>query len=117
MYISAHNSTPVEERSAGALEDFEGPPIMFPRHSTRWRTTFGKWVSRMTVARIVEELSTDSRNSITPGTVYEWVAGHQPRPDRALALVRISGGELSLDDIYRHRTELAEIRRRRRPDR
>lgn len=84
---------------------------MYPRNPTRWRTRFGSWVNRRGVASIVRELAHRPHTAITRRTVYGWLEGHTPHPDRALALVRLAGGEITLDDIYGHRAELARLER------
>ena len=47
-------------------------------------------------------LACDSGLRITNQTVYEWLPGHPPHPSRAMALVEMSGGSLSLEAIYQH---------------
>jgi len=77
----------------------------------RWHTTFGRWVDEIGVPSIVSHLSTDPDLKCTRGAVYGWLDGHRPRPERAQALVEMSGGRLTLDAIYNHRSELAALRR------
>lgn len=72
----------------------------------RWDTEFGRWVGEFGPSRIVAALGRNPELSVTNGAVYEWLRGHQPRPDRAIALVEMSGGRLSLDAIYRHGREI-----------
>lgn len=87
---------------------------MYPRKKRRWETTFGKFVANQTVAGIVRGLHADPATRITRDAVYEWLAGHRPHPTRALALVRLSAGQLTLEDVFAHATELRAGRRRRR---
>lgn len=76
----------------------------------RYRTRFGSWVSRTTVPLICQNLSTDPETRVKPEAVYQWLAGvTEPRPHRALALVAMSKGEISLDVIYAHRSELRSL--------
>jgi hypothetical protein len=43
---------------------------------------------------------------VIPQTVYSWVAGiRSPRPPLARAIVRTSGGALTLNDVYGHREQ------------
>lgn len=79
---------------------------MYPRERRRWTTTFGRWVADYTVPRIVAGMSSRPETKVTPKAVYEWLRGRSPHPVRAQELVRLSGGRLTLDDIYRHPVEL-----------
>jgi hypothetical protein len=47
-------------------------------------------------------LASDPDLRVTNQAVYEWLQGHAPRPARALALVELSGGRLTLEAIYAH---------------
>lgn len=80
----------------------------FRRVPSRWETDFGRWVGDFGVPRIVAALAHDPDLRITNQTVYEWLQGHAPHPTRALALVEMSGGRLSLEAIYRHRQEVRD---------
>jgi hypothetical protein len=81
------------------------------RIEERWRTPFGGWVGRVTVAGIVNELGKNPALAVRPSQVYAWVAGiAMPRPSRALALVRMSRGTITLDAIYRHGQEVRRHR-------
>lgn len=73
----------------------------------RWNTRFGRWVSRYRVSRLTVDLAARGV-PVTPHAVYDWIAARRaPRPTCAAAIVEISGGKLSFDDIYRHRAEIA----------
>jgi len=74
----------------------------FKRAPLRWQTDFGRWVSDVGVSHIVSALGVDPALRITNQTVYEWLQGHAPSPHRAIALVQISGGRLTLEAIYEH---------------
>jgi hypothetical protein len=78
----------------------------FRRTPARWETDFGRWVSDYGVSRIVSALAPDPALRITNQTVYEWLQGHAPQPSRAMALVRLSGGQLTLEAIYEHSREV-----------
>jgi hypothetical protein len=54
------------------------------------------------VPRIVAALARDPDLRVTNQAVYEWLQGHAPRPARAMALVELSGGRLTLEAIYEH---------------
>lgn len=84
----------------------------FKRAPDRWQTEFGRWVSDFGVSRIVSTLARDPDLRITNQTVYEWLQGHAPRPARAMALVEMSGGHLSLEAIYHHSREVRGSPRR-----
>ena len=88
---------------------------MYPRRQLRWNTRFGQWVNNYTVSRIVADLGRQPDTAVTKRTVYSWLSGQVPRPDRAKALADIAGGTLTLDEIYDHRSELARLSRDRRP--
>jgi len=76
------------------------------RSPPRWATPFGSFVSDFGVGRIVLSLAA-SGNPVTNRAVYAWVGGFtRPRPDRAIAMVQISGGRLTLDDVYRQGMEI-----------
>ena len=74
----------------------------FKRDPARWDTEFGSWVREVGVPRIVSALARDPDLRVTNSAVYQWLQGHEPRPARARALVRLSGGRLTLDAIYDH---------------
>ncbi len=77
------------------------------RAPLRWDTQFGRWVGSYGVPRIVRELGHDPMLSVTSHSVYEWLAGRrQPNPKRALELVNMSGGQLTLETIYHHACEM-----------
>ncbi len=81
----------------------------FRRTPARWETEFGRWVSDFGVSRIVSALAPDPALRITNQTVYEWLQGHAPHPTRALALVEMSGGRLTLNAIYEHGREVRQV--------
>lgn len=69
----------------------------------RWRTHFGQWVSAYGVRRLTSQLTSAGR-PVTEQAVYQWVAGTTvPRPEHAIVIVQASCGQVSLDDVYRHR--------------
>jgi len=74
----------------------------FKRTPARWETEFGRWVSETGVPRIVAALARDPDLRVTNNAVYHWLRGHAPRPERAKALVELSGGRLTLEAIYDH---------------
>lgn len=78
----------------------------YRRVPSRWETKFGRWVSDFGVSRIVTALAHDPDLRVTNQAVYEWLQGHAPRPARAMALVELSGGRLSLEAIYQHGREI-----------
>ncbi len=77
----------------------------------RWSTRFGRVVAEIGVPEIAKALASDPALKVPKRAVYSWLEGHEPRPDRARALVRISGGKLSLETIYGHKRELARLRK------
>ena len=45
---------------------------------------------------------------VTNQAVYKWLEGHAPRPARAIALVEMSCGRLTLEAIYEHSREVRQ---------
>lgn len=80
------------------------------RSLPRWNTPFGRWVASVGIDTIVDELKKDPNLQVTPQAVRQWLHGHEPRPARARALVAMSKGAITLETIYSHRTQLAELR-------
>ncbi|HPD72841.1 MAG TPA: hypothetical protein PLL30_13810 [Candidatus Krumholzibacteria bacterium] len=80
----------------------------FKRDPNRWQTEFGRWVADFGVPRIVAGLSHDPALRITNQTVYEWLQGHAPQPVRAMALVEMSQGRLTLEAIYQHGRQMRQ---------
>ena len=80
------------------------------REPTRWQTHFGEWVTTVGVSRVAQELALRGV-PIHHDTVYKWLAGrHVPRVEVALKLVEISGGVVSLTDVYLQSYELRALR-------
>ena len=80
------------------------------RIDERWRTPFGGWVARVTVAAIVNELGKNPDLAVRPSQVYAWIAGITvPRPRRAMALVEMSAGALSLEDVVTHQEQIGRV--------
>lgn len=78
------------------------------RRVSRWKTGFGSWVSDYGVSRLIRDLDAVGE-PVTNKAVYMWVAGSTlPRPRTAVRLVQLSGGAVSLEDIYRHRALVAQ---------
>ena len=80
----------------------------FKRDPDRWQTEFGRWVADFGVPRIVAVLGQDPNLRVTKHAVYHWLKGYAPRPDRALALVEMSQGRLTLDAIYQHGRQMRQ---------
>lgn len=78
----------------------------YKRVPSRWETEFGRWVSDFGVSSTVKALAHDPDLRVTNQAVYEWLQGYAPRPARAMALVELSGGRLSLEAIYQHGREI-----------
>ncbi len=78
------------------------------RDPRRWQTPFGRYVASRGVSWVVGRLEAEGLGVI-PQTVYSWVAGiKSPRPPLARAIVRASGGALTLNDVYGHREQLSQ---------
>ncbi len=80
----------------------------YKRDPDRWQTEFGRWVADFGVPRIVAVLGQDPDLRVTKHAVYHWLKGYAPRPDRALALVEMSQGRLTLDAIYQHGRQMRQ---------
>jgi len=80
----------------------------YKRVPSRWETDFGRWVADFGVPQIVKALARDPELRVTNQAVYEWLQGHPPRPARAMALVKLSGGQLTLEAIYEHSREIRQ---------
>ena len=80
----------------------------YKRDPDRWQTEFGRWVADFGVPRIVAGLAHDPNLRITNQTVYEWLQGHAPQPARAMALVEMSQGRLTLEAIYQHSRQIKQ---------
>ena len=80
----------------------------FKRTPDRWQTDFGRWVADFGVPRIVAGLSHDPCLRVTNQAVYEWLQGHAPQPARAMALVEMSQGRLTLEAIYQHSRQIKQ---------
>lgn len=79
---------------------------MRPRIGRRWATPFGQWVIRQTVPEVARQLAGQG-HPVTRRTVYAWVHGTtSPRVQVASALVKISAGALSLEQVYEHRVRV-----------
>jgi len=71
------------------------------RRPSGWDTHFGRWVCTYGTSELAETLG------VTRHALYHWIAGRRsPTADRALQIVSLSHGRLSLDCIY-HQRELA----------
>lgn len=80
----------------------------YKRDPDRWQTEFGRWVADFGVPRIVAVLGQDPDLRVTKHAVYHWLKGYAPRPDRALALVEMSQGRLTLESIYQHGRQMRQ---------
>jgi len=66
----------------------------------RWNTRFGRFSARR-LSSIAEVAG------VRPHTIYDWISGrHDPEPKHARAIVRMSGGSITFNDIYGHRDKL-----------
>ena len=78
------------------------------RDPRRWQTPFGRYIARRGVPWVVGRLEAEGFG-VTPKAVYSWLAGSKsPRPCLARAITRVSGGSLTLNDIYGHRDQVAQ---------
>lgn len=69
----------------------------------RWSTPFGSFVSAFGVRRLTLKLG-ERGQPVTPKAVHEWLAGRSaPTPARAVEIVTLSAGSVTLMDVYQHR--------------
>ena len=81
----------------------------YKRVPDRWQTEFGRWVADFGVPNIVAGLAHDPDLRVTNQAVYEWLQGHAPQPARAMALVEMSEGRLTLEAIYKHSQQVRQV--------
>ena len=79
-------------------------------NDSRWETTFGKFVRKHSVQRLVFELRSQGF-SVTTTAIYYWLrpGGPNPKPKHAKAIVDLSNGELTMEDIYSHQQQIAQL--------
>lgn len=79
------------------------------RDPRRWKTAFGRFVKKTSVAGVVRSLAREGF-TVQPVTVYSWVAGHRsPTLKVACALSRVSGGRVSPAAVLQHRCEVVRM--------
>jgi len=61
------------------------------------------------VTRLAGIRTHDPDLRVTNQAVYEWLQGHAPQPARALALVEMPQGRLSLEAIYKHAQQVRKV--------
>lgn len=77
------------------------------RDPYRRRSQLGSWMTRYGVRRLTKTMIA-AGEPVTEMAVYNWLAGrHVPRTSSAIAIVSISRGRVSLEDIFRHRRLMA----------
>lgn len=73
------------------------------RVAHRWITPFGKFVNQLTVRGLLRAMH-QRGYPISAYAIYHWLDGSTcPRVEHAIAMVKISQGSISLDDIYSQR--------------
>lgn len=69
-----------------------------------WSTPFGAWVREFGTAKLRDELQ------VTKSAVHSWVRGIVlPRPAKALRMVELSEGKLTIDVIYHQPATVAKL--------
>lgn len=78
----------------------------------RWETPFARTIDQLGGAtRVAKLLSENPETPVTVVSVYNWIAGRfYPRPAYAKRIVELSGGSLTLDQVYQHRDQVQEPR-------
>jgi hypothetical protein len=70
------------------------------REPSRWLSPMGSWVLQNGVYQVAEQLA-QAGHPVTGKAIYNWIAGESlPRPRLAARLCHLSGGELTLRDVY-----------------
>jgi hypothetical protein len=76
------------------------------RADIRWDTPLGRFVDRVTVLGVVQQLRAQGV-LVTPHAIYQWLSGRtRPKFEHAVALVHASQHTLGFEDIWQHRTFL-----------
>jgi len=76
----------------------------------RRRTRFGRFIDGVGVGRLAQELE-GLGVGVSRHALYGWLSGRiRPRPEAAMALRRLSKGELEIEDIYRHHDRMRKTR-------
>lgn len=71
------------------------------RVAPRWNHPIARFARSYGISNLSRELRA-AGHSVSPSAIYKWIAGrHPPEPKHAVEVVRISGGQVSMDDIYR----------------
>jgi hypothetical protein len=72
----------------------------------RWRTPLGRFVGEFGVARLTAAFAARG-DPISGRLAYAWLAGAvMPRPERALALVALSRGRLTMAEVFGQRAAI-----------
>lgn len=89
------------------MSEGEGRPWL--RTSAGWATPLGQWMSEIGVGPLREQLAQKGYPT-APGTPYDWLEGRHPPSDfYAIAMIEISQGRLTFQDIYGHRAALGKM--------
>ena len=98
------------DRSPGdrAPQDAAETESPMERQTRYWNTRFGRWVSSIGVETLTARLARRGY-PLTRKAIYHWISGRrQPRFDHAVALIQLSQGKLTMQDVQRpshsHRT-------------
>lgn len=72
-----------------------------------WNTQFGNWLTGYGLSKLATQMELRG-TPVTRQAVIQWRDGDtSPRPKHALAIVELAAGQLTLDDVYKHRAQLA----------
>lgn len=82
------------------------PPDSLAARAGPWSTSFGRWVRGFTVTQLVRRLGLAGQG-VTRHAVHAWVSGRAvPRYEKAATIVALSGGTLTLTDVYSQREQI-----------
>jgi Mrp family chromosome partitioning ATPase len=67
-------------------------------------TKFEQWVKKFTALKLAIQLANRGpETKASLGVIYAWIRGeHEPRSAKRRAIIQISAGELTLEDIDAH---------------
>lgn len=88
----------------------EGGARPWLRTSPGWSTPLGRWMDSIGGVGPLREQLAAKGCPTSPFTPYKWLEGRHPPSDfYAIAMIEISEGRLTFQDIYGHRAALGKM--------
>ena len=79
------------------------------REPTRWQSHIGQWVTEIGAHSLADQLAS-AGTPVTADAVYKWVSGRAiPRAEVVFNLIELSGGRLTITDIYAPRFQRLSV--------